>query len=51
MTAPQILKSWMPVVRIIEESLVANGYIKGTKEWTVAFDHSLAFYRKFVGIL
>jgi hypothetical protein len=51
MTAPELLKAWMPTVRKIESELAANGYIKGTKEWTVAFDHSLAFYRKFVGML
>lgn len=47
MTAPEMLKAMMPLVRRIESKLAANGYIKGTKEYNEQFDHSLAFYRKF----
>lgn len=47
MTAPELLKEQMPLVRRIEAELASHGYIKGTEEYNEQFDHSLAFYRKF----
>ena len=46
-TAPDLLKAEMPTVRMIEARLSTYGYIKGTPEWSQAFDRELAFHRKF----
>lgn len=51
MTAPELLKAQMPLVRRIEAELASNGYIKGTEEYRKVFDSSLAFYRRFGGAL
>jgi hypothetical protein len=50
MTAPELLKQQMPLVREIESILDLHGCTKGTPEWLEMFNHQLAFYRKFVGI-
>lgn len=47
MTAPELLREQMPLVRRIEADLTALGYVKGTDEFTQVFDHSIAYYRKF----
>lgn len=49
MTAPELLKAQMPVVREIEGSLLKDGYLQGTPEWQVAFDTAMRFHRWFVG--
>lgn len=49
MTAPELLKREMPMVREIEADLERHGYVPGTKEWRRMFDYDIAFYRKFVG--
>lgn len=45
--APELLKQQMPMVRQIEKELAANGYQKGTEEYTKMFNHALSYYRKF----
>lgn len=47
MTAPELLKAEMPLVRIVETNLRRYGYIKGTKEWHDAFVIEISYYRKF----
>jgi hypothetical protein len=49
MTAPELLKQQMPMVREIEANLDRLGYQRGTEEWRQMFDYDIAFYRKFVG--
>ena len=49
MTAPELLKRQMPMVREIEANLKRLGYRRGTEEWRQMFDYDIAFYRKFVG--
>ena len=49
MTAPELLKQQMPMVREIEANLDRLGYQRGTSEWRQMFDYDIAFYRKFVG--
>lgn len=49
MTAPELLRAQMPLVREIEQNLARFGYVKGTRAWHQAFDIELAFYRRFVG--
>ena len=49
MTAPELLRQQMPMVREIEANLERLGYERGTPEWRQMFDYDLAFYRKFVG--
>ena len=51
MTAPELLKRQMPMIREIESNLEFYGYTKGTPEWKEMFKYQLAFYRKFVGVL
>lgn len=47
MTAPELLKAEMPLVRQCEANLVGYGYTKGTNEWYKAFNVEIAFYRQF----
>lgn len=47
MTAPELLKAEMPLVRFIERELVECGYVKGTEAYNETFDDLLSFYRKF----
>jgi hypothetical protein len=47
MTAPELLKAQMPMIREIEASLASHGYIKGTKEWDQMFRDMIGFYRQF----
>lgn len=47
MTAPELLKEQMPLVRQIESNLRGYGYTKGTPEWRSAFDTELTYYRRF----
>ena len=49
MTAPELLKRQMPMVREIESILEFYGYTKGTQEWKGMFEYQILFYRKFVG--
>lgn len=49
MTAPELLKQQMPMVREIEQNLLRLGYVPGTDEWRQMFDYDIAFYRRFVG--
>ena len=47
MTAPELLKAQMPLVRQCEANLKGYGYIKGTTEWHEAFGVEIAYYRQF----
>ena len=47
LTAPELLKLEMPLVRQINRELESNGYTKGTKEYYSVFNSTLVFYRKF----
>ena len=47
LTAPELLKLEMPLVRQINRELESNGYIKGTKEYYSVFNSTHTFYRKF----
>ena len=47
MTAVELLRAEMPLVRMIESNLHSYGYSKGTQEWRLAFDVELSYYRKF----
>jgi N-acetyl-anhydromuramyl-L-alanine amidase AmpD len=47
MSAPELLKAAMPMVRAIENELAHYGYAKGTSEYAEHFNNMLAFYRKF----
>ena len=47
LTAPELLKLEMPLVRQINRELESNGYTKGTREYYSVFNYTLAFYRKF----
>jgi hypothetical protein len=47
MTAPELLKEQMPLVRRIEINLAGYGYVKGTAEYDKMFKFELAYYRKF----
>lgn len=47
MTAPELLKAEMPLVRQVEANLQAYGYIKGTPDWHEAFGTEITYYRQF----
>ena len=47
MTAPELLKAQMPLVRQCEANLRRYGYTRGTPEWYKAFSTELAYYRQF----
>lgn len=47
LTAPELLKAEMPLVRLVERNLIGYGYLKGTPEWFQAFGTELAYYRQF----
>ena len=47
MTAPELLKAEMPMVRAIENELAHYGYAKGTAEYAEHFTNMLAFYRMY----
>lgn len=47
MTAPELLRKEMPLVRRIVADLEANGYTKGTAEYTAMFDDMIKFHRWF----
>lgn len=47
MTAPELLKLEMPLVRHIEQELMVHGYKPGTSEYNTVFKHTIAIYRKF----
>lgn len=49
MTAPELLKRQMPLIREIEGILEFHGYTKGTPEWSEMFNYQILFYRMFVG--
>jgi hypothetical protein len=49
MTAPELIKRQMPMIREIESILDFYGYTKGTPEWLEMFNYQILFYRKFVG--
>jgi len=46
-SAPELLKAQMPLVRQCEANLQGYGYTKGTAEWHKAFDVEIAYYRQF----
>ena len=47
MTAPELLKAQMPLVRQIEANLAAYGYKNSDEDYVKAFNTELAYYRKF----
>lgn len=47
MSAPELLKAQMPLVRLVEANLASYGYVKGTEEYSKAFEIELAFFRKY----
>ena len=47
MTAPELLRAEMPLVRRIVADLTAHGYVKGTAEYNSVFNSTLNYYRKF----
>jgi hypothetical protein len=47
MTAPELLREQMPLVRRIVADLEANGYTKGTAEYNAMFDDMIKFHRWF----
>lgn len=47
MTAPELLKLEMSLVRYIEQQLTSYGYVKGTTEYDIMFKHQINMYRKF----
>jgi len=47
MTAPELLKAELPLVRFIESELAECGYVRDTEAYNETFDHLLAFYRQF----
>lgn len=48
MNIPELLN--LIPIRTIEKYLVSLGYVKGTKEYYLAFDTEVAFRRKFGGM-
>ena len=49
MTAAELMKRQMPMIREIESILDFYGYTRGTPEWSEMFNYQILFYRKFVG--
>ena len=47
MTAPELLRAEMPLVRRIVADLTAHGYVKGTAEYNAMFDDMIKFHRWF----
>lgn len=47
MTAPELLKREMPLVRRIVADLAAHGYVQGTKEYEAMFTDMVKFHRWF----
>ena len=47
MTALELLKLEMTLVRHIEQELMVHGYKPGTSEYNTVFKHTIAMYRKF----
>lgn len=47
MSAPELLRAEMPLVRMINAELLREGYQEGTEEYREAFKHEILFYRKF----
>jgi hypothetical protein len=47
MTAPELLKEQMPLVRRIEANLQEYGYEKGAADYDHAFKTEIKYYRKF----
>lgn len=47
-TAPELLKRELPLVRHLEALVGAYGYKPGTAEFTKAFNVEISFYRKYV---
>jgi len=48
MTAPELLKRELPLVRHLEALVKAYGYTPGTAEFINAFNVEITFYRKYV---
>lgn len=51
MSAPDLLKAMIPMIRYIENHLESLGYVKGSKEFEQVFNHAISFERKFGGRL
>lgn len=49
MSAPQLLKAEMPLVRHVEAALLAYGYKKGDAGYDHAFETEIKFCRMFGG--
>lgn len=47
MTAPELLKQQMPLVRRIDTDLLALGYVKGSAEYDAMFTDMVKFHRWF----
>ena len=47
MTAPELLKAQMPMVRQVIKNLHGYGYIEGTSDWFKAFNTEVVFYQIF----
>ena len=47
MTAPELLKAQMPLVRRVRANLAEYGYTIGTPEYDHAFRVEIDYYRKF----
>lgn len=47
MTAPELLKAQMPLVRRVLANLSKYGYIIGTPEYDHAYEVEIKYYRKF----
>jgi hypothetical protein len=47
MTAHELLKEQMPLVRRVEANLQAYGYKKGDADYNHAFETEIKYYRKF----
>lgn len=47
MTAPELLKAEMPLVRMIEANLAGYGYSKTDTDYIEHFNYELAYYRQF----
>ena len=47
MTAPELLREQMPVVRRIDADLLALGYTQGSSEYHKMFADMMAYYRQF----
>lgn len=47
MTAPDLLKAQMPVVRQVEKNLSSYGYTRKDMNWWKAYNIELGYYHRF----